>query len=295
MEPIAGPPSMVFQLVITLVGLVVIYGVMTLVDKSMNAYNSASQANAVLIQDTTQDTSIIPQSLQSGAPLIYPSSNQPGGRVFSYSCFLNIAADTFTNSSAASSCSAGASSNGVSSTVLKHIFSKGTAKSFPLMAPGVFCRGDKNTLRIYMNTTNSWDNHVEVDNIPIAKWFHMVITLDGKYMKVYINGNVASAIQFHTVPQLNIGPVFIFNNRQFPDGTSLVQKDFVVNGAAKGMISRLQYFAYTLNASQIDNLYRQGPSSKIMGSTVTQLVPYTAETWWTNQLTGSAAPPSASS
>ena len=288
MQAIAEPPSMVFQLAITLAGLVVIYTVMTLVDKSMDAYKTANQVNTILIQDTTQDTSIIPQSPQSGAPLIYPSSNQTGGRVFSYSCFLNIAADTFTTSTAAS-CSAGASSNGVSSTVLKHVFSKGTAKSFPLMAPGVFCRADKNTLRIYMNTADTWNNYLEVDNIPIAKWFHMVITLDGKYLKIYINGNVASATQFRAVPQTNIGPVFIFNNRQFPDGTSIVQKDFVVNGAAKGMISRLQYFAYTLNASQIDGLYREGPSSRITGSAVTQIVPYMTETWWTNQVSGSAS------
>jgi hypothetical protein len=282
---VAQPPSIVFQIAITIAALFIIYAIMTLVDKSINAYSSASQTTAVLLQDTTQDTMTIPQSPQSGAPLIYPSSNQAGGRVFSYSCFLNISADTFT-SAKPTTCS-----DGTSSAVLKHIFSKGTAKSFPLMAPGVFCRGDKNTLRIYMNTVSSWNNFIEVDNIPIGKWFHMAIVLDGKYLKVYINGNVASATQFRDVPQINIGPVFIFNNRRFPDGTSVTQTNFSVDGAAKGMISRLQYFAYTLDYSQIDTLYREGPSSRIMGSTVAQIVPYMTETWWTNQLTGSAAPP----
>ena len=275
----AEPPSMILQIAITIVALIVLYGVMTLVDKSMNAYGSASKNTAVLIADTTGNTSIIPQSPQSGAPMIYPSSGQPTGIEFSYSCFLKINSDTFTTSSA-TTCSTGSNSP-VKTTVLKHIFSKGTSNSFPLMAPGVFCRADKNTLRIYMNTTNSWNNFVEVDNIPIGdKWFHLVILLQGYNMQVVINGNIVSKYQFNGVPSANIGPVFVLNNRKFPDGTSVQQADFVVDGAAKAMISRLQYYAYALNASQIDNLYRQGPSSKSADAGIlATAVPYLADNW----------------
>jgi len=281
----AGPPSLLFQLAITLVALLVLYGVMTLVDKSITAIGSAGKTSAILIQDTTGDTSIIPQSPQSGAPLIYPSSNQPSGLEFSYSCFLQISADTFSTSTTAS-CSA-TSSGAPNPTVLKHIFSKGTANSFPLMGPGVFCRGDKNTLRIYMNTVDSWNNFIEVDNIPVGdKWFHLVIQLQGTSMDVYINGNIVQKITFRTVPKINYGPLFVFNNRHFPDGSSKTQTDFIVDGAAKGLISRLQYFAYAMNASQIDKLYRQGPSSTISGAAITQIVPYMTDTWWTGQTPG---------
>jgi len=281
----AGPPSLLFQLAITLVALFVLYGVLTLVDKSITAIGSAGKASAILIQDTTGDTSIIPQSPQSGAPLIYPSSNQPSGQEFSYSCFLQISADTFSTSTTAS-CSANGS-GAPNPTVLKHIFSKGTANSFPLMGPGLFCRGDKNTLRIYMNTVDSWNNFIEVDNIPVGdKWFHLVIQLQGKSMDVFINGNVVQKITFRTVPKINYGPLFVFNNRHFPDGSSKVQADFIVDGAAKGLISRLQYFAYAMNASQIDKLYRQGPSSTISGAAITQIVPYMTDTWWTGQNPG---------
>jgi hypothetical protein len=279
----AEPPSILFQLAITIAVLVVIYVVMLLVDKSITAYSATSNITAVLIQDTTGDTTIIPQSLQSGAPLIYPSSNQGTGIEFSYSFFLNLSADTFSTSTAAT-CSAGSSST--APTVLKHIFTKGTANSFPLMAPGLFCRGDKNTLRVYMNTVDSWDNYVEVDNIPIGKWFHTVILLTGSYMDIYINGNIAQRIKFRTVPKINFGPVFVFNNRRFPDATSVAQKDFIVDGSATGMISRLKYYAYALNASQIDSLYRNGPSSRISGNTVAPLVPYMTDTWWTGQTPG---------
>ena len=281
----AGPPSFLFQLAITLVAIIVLYGVMTMVDKSISAFGSVSKTSSILIQDTTGDTSIIPQSPQSGAPLIYPSSNQPSGQEFSYSCFLQISPDTFSTSSTAS-CSATSGST-PNPTVLKHIFSKGTANSFPLMGPGVFCRGDKNTLRIYMNTADSWNNFVEVDNIPVGdKWFHLVVQLQGSNMDIYINGNVVQKITFRTVPKINYGPLFVFNNRHFPDGSSKAQADFIVDGAAKGLISRLQYFAYAMNASQIDKLYRQGPSSTISGAAITQIVPYMTDSWWTGQTPG---------
>ena len=281
----AGPPSLVFQLAITLVALIVLYGVMTLVDKSITAFGTANKSSAILIQDTTGDTSIIPQSPESGAPLIYPSSNQPGGQEFAYSCFLQISSDTFSTSTTAS-CSAN-NGSAPNPTVLKHVFSKGTANSFPLMGPGVFCRGDKNTLRIYMNTVDSWNNFVEVDNIPIGdKWFHLVIQLQGNNLKIYVNGNIAQQVTFRTTPKINYGPLFVFNNRHFPDGSSKTQTDFIVDGSAKGLISRLQYFAYAMNGTQIDKLYRQGPSSTISGASVTQIVPYTATAWWTGQAPG---------
>ena len=282
MQAVAEPPSFVFQIIITIVGLLIIYSVMTLIDKSMSAYNSADQTTAVLIQDTTQDTSIIPQSPQSGAPLIYPSTNQAAGIEFSYSLFLNISSDTFTTSSG-STC---ATDSSAAPTVLKHIFSKGTAKSFPLMAPGLFCRADKNTMRVYMNTVDSWNNFVDVDNIPIGKWFHLALVLQGNIMKIIINSNITQTIQFRTIPKINYGPVFVLNNRHFPDGSSSVKPDFIVDGAAKAMLSRLQYFAYALNGSQIDGLYRQGPSSKMSGATVTQIVPYMTDTWWLGQTPG---------
>jgi hypothetical protein len=271
--------SMLSQVVLTIVLLLAVYIVFTLIDNTVNSINDINKTANTLLKDTYSSQQIIPQSLNSGFPLIYPSSNEKNGMEFSYSFHLNLSPETF-NSNKAAICGASGSTP-VSSTVLKHIFSKGTEKSFPLMAPGIFARGDINTLRIYMNSTTTWNNYVEIPNIPIGKWFHMVISLKGKYLDVYINGNVAVRHEFKDVPKLNFGPVYVFNNNQFPDGTSTAIKDFVVNGAAKGMISRLQYYAYALNYSQIDSLYREGASGK-MGESVTSVTPpYLADNWWT--------------
>jgi hypothetical protein len=272
--------STLSQVVLTLVILIVAYLIFTALDTTMSSYSEYSKTKSVLLADTYSSPQTIAQSPSSGAPLIWPSSNESNGMEFSYSCHLNLNPETF-NGQKAATCGSSTSSSNAGSTVLKHIFSKGTESSFPLMAPGVFARGDINTLRVYMNSTTTWNNYVEIPNIPIGKWFHLVISLKGKYMDVYINGNVAMRHEFKDVPKLNFGPLFVFNNRQFPDGTSTAIRDFVVNGAAKGMISRLEYYAYALNYSQIDTLYRQGPSAKMGESVISVTPPYLADNWWT--------------
>lgn len=274
--------SVLSQVVLTIIILIVAYLIFTMLDTTMSSISELSKTKSVLLANTYSSPQTIPQGPSSGAPLIWPSSNESNGMEFSYSCHLNLSPETF-NSTKAAACGAkglGGSGN-VNSVVLKHVFSKGAENSFPLMAPGVFARGDVNTLRVYMNSTTSWNNYVEIPNIPIGKWFHMVIMLKGKYMDVYVNGNVAIRHEFKDVPKLNFGPLYVFNNNQFPDNSSTAIKDFVVNGAAKGMISRLEYYAYALNYSQVDSLYRQGPSAKMGESVVSVTPPYLADSWWT--------------
>ena len=53
----------------------------------------------------------------------------------------------------------------------KHVFHKGNASSWPNRCPGVWLHPNDNALRVYLNTYNDVSNHVDIDNIPIAKWF----------------------------------------------------------------------------------------------------------------------------
>ena len=43
------------------------------------------------------------------------------------------------------------------------------------MSPSVFVLDESNTLRVYQNSTTTWNNYVDVQNIPIDKWFHLVV------------------------------------------------------------------------------------------------------------------------
>ena len=62
--------------------------------------------------------------------------------------------------------------------------------------------------------------------------------------------------------------------------------DFKVDGAIKGMVSRVSYYAYALSYAQIDELLRSGPSNKVInpGGAVTSFVapPYLRDDWWTS-------------
>ena len=53
---------------------------------------------------------------------------------------------------------------------------------FPNISPGVFVKEGSNTLVIFQNTYNNILENVEVDNIPMNKWFHLAIRVENKNM-----------------------------------------------------------------------------------------------------------------
>jgi hypothetical protein len=221
---------------------------------------------------------------------IYTSKNQRTGIEFSYSMFLNISSDTFATGN----------------TALYHIMHKGYSKMYPLMGPGIFCRGDRNTLRIYMNSFGSWNNYVEIDNIPIDKWFHLVISCkgsvqgnpQGSVLYIYINGNIKQKLKLsgNTPPYQNYGNVYLFSSRTFALNKSNVislnnDPEFIADqtmtdvqflGAAKGSISRVYYYSYALSYTELKKLMDMGPSPNVSKTNENTISPYLAQTWWTN-------------
>lgn len=214
---------------------------------------------------------------------IYFSDNQRSGIEFSYSLFIFIKSDTFNNTDTSS---------------LYHILHKGYGKMYPLLGPGIFCWGHKNTLRVFMNCYDTWDNYSDIDNIPVDKWFHLTVTCQGNTLYVYINGNLKTkmALSNNTPPYQNYGNVYAFSNRKVTlnktntisllndpmfstDGLSTI----TFNGPIKGMISRVYYFSYALTYSEIQSLLNMGPSTTIEGNDTMSMSPYLSDTWWTNK------------
>jgi hypothetical protein len=272
-------PDLIPQLLLTVVALLVLYSVVTVIETFVEFFTKFDNQTSVLFQDTTPGKQVIIQAPDSGYPLIHNSENEVHGMEFSYSMYLFISPETF-EATVSDTCG-GTTTNDAKK--LKHIMHKGSKDGFPLMAPGLFVEGNKNTLRLYMNSTTAWDNHVEIPNIPIGKWFHLVLVLKGKYLDVYINGNVTVRHEFKTVPKLNFGNVYVLYPVRFPRGSEASGTNFKVDNAAKGMVSRLKYYAYALNYSQIDGLYREGPSSKIVSNSYSELPPYLHDDWWVNK------------
>ena len=297
MESVTGflmGDGLVPQLVIVILTMIGLQVVMNMIEQ-FNSFLTKLDRQAVVLFDNTTTTSVtIPQDLDSGFPILYKSRDEQQGSAFSYSMFIFIHPDTFGGGAASEgSCSGpspGASPNGNAPVKLKHVFHKGSNNGFPNLAPAVFVQTDVNTLRIYMNTINKWDNYVEVPNIPVAKWFHLVIMLKGTNLDVYVNGNIAVRMKLETVPKLNTGGLYVMKNIVFPDQKGYdpaLFADYNVVGPMKGMVSRLKYFGYALNYAHIDSLYRERANTTSIVQAATDLSgqqpPYFWDDWWVNK------------
>jgi hypothetical protein len=196
------------------------------------------------------------------------SNNERTGIEFTYSFFLNVNPSSFRQEHG-----------------LLHLFHKGYSSQFPLLAPGVYLRADTNTLRVYMNTYKTWNNFVEVQNLPIGKWVHVVIVCKDHALEIYVNGNLAKKMSFDGfAPYQNYQDIVCFSQRRISlrqsQTPSVDANGFDVFGAAKGLMSRLNYFSYALCYAEIQQMYNEGPSSKMDSSLVANLPPYLADSWW---------------
>jgi hypothetical protein len=200
------------------------------------------------------------------------SDNERTGAEFSYSFYLWVNPNTFRQEDG-----------------LLHIMHKGYSNAFPLMGPGVFLRSNTNTLRVYMNSSKTWNNYVDVENIPIKKWVHIAIIARGNALEVYINGNLAKKLNFSggTIYQ-NFGNLYVFNGRNIVVNSSLVPSAssgssplLQVFGKYTGSLSNLFYFSYALSYTELQSLVAEGPSKKVESSSMNQNVPpYLQDTWW---------------
>jgi hypothetical protein len=204
-----------------------------------------------------------------GSKSVSLSDNERSGVEFSYSFYLHVHPSTFRQELG-----------------LLHIFHKGYSQQFPLLAPGVYMRSDTNTLRVYMNTYKTWNNYVEVDNIPVAKWVHVVIVCKNNSLEIYINGNLAKKLAYDGfAPYQNYQDICCFSQRRITMKHSIVpstdETGFDVFGSMKGLFSRLNYFSYALCYAEIQQLMNEGPSTK-MDSVMnnTNIPPYLDDTWW---------------
>jgi hypothetical protein len=271
-----------------LVGLAIVmlfYVAMGMLEYLYNTYNSMWKKRVELFPETytagTKMYTAVQNPLSRNAQTIYLSDNERSGTEFSYSLFLNISSATF----------AGGHHN------LYHILHKGYSQMYPLFGPGIFCWGDKNTIRIYMNSYDTWNNHVEIDNIPVDKWFHLTVSCKGNVIYVYINANLKQKMTLsnsstNLIPAYqNYGNVYLFSSRKITlQGSQVLSlaKDSDIgttgsihfDGTAMGMVSSVYYFSYALSYSEIQSLMNAGPSPVIAPSNQGDMSQYLADTWW---------------
>jgi hypothetical protein len=267
-------PGIIQQILFALAFIVALYLVLLFVEIIYKYINRLYMNRTELLPNTytIDDKSInIPQNPNvKGSKPVHFSSNERSGIEFTYTFYLNVSPSAFRQEYG-----------------LCHIFHKGYSSQFPLLAPGVYMRSDTNTLRVYMNTFKTWNNYVEVENIPIGKWVHVAIVCSENALEVYINGNLSKKLSFDGyAPYQNYEDICCFSQRRITLKNSLVpstdENGLDIFGSAKGLLSRLLYFNYALCYAEINQLMNEGPSSKMESSlTSSNIPPYLDDTWWT--------------
>jgi hypothetical protein len=214
------------------------------------------------------------QDPRSGdSAMLYMSNNERSGPEFSYSFYIFVGDDNVTTE------------NG-----LNHVFHKGYAGQYPLLGPGVYMHSNTNKMRVYMNSYETWNNYVDIDNFPVKKWVHVVIVCKGKAIDVFVNGNVAKRLVLErSVPYQNFQNVHVFSDRRVRictpgsgtgDAVCSDVEDLNVFGVFSGMLSNLTYYSYAISYTEIADLMAEGPSKKT--DTMDQSrPPYLADQWWT--------------
>lgn len=214
------------------------------------------------------------QDPSSCFPILEHSKNERNGAEYSYSCFINIGSD-YVNTCKVDG-----------GPTFQHIFHKGSPTIYPLMAPGVFIKSNDNVLRVYHNSTTKWNNFIDIANIPVNKWVHLVIILRGNFLEVYINANLAARMKFDGVPKPNFSNLYLLNDTVSQNNSTDkdVSQVFASVSAMKGYVSRLKYFAFALHFQQIEKLLREGPNKIVFENKGQKMDEYAnlTDDWYTS-------------
>jgi len=181
---------------------------------------------------------VIPQDPSSNGTIqIYRSNNANNGIEFTWSVWIYIENLQYLEGQ------------------YKHIFYKGNSNlesnglNFPNNAPGLYIAPNTNALVVMMNTFNVINEEVLIPDIPLNKWVNVIIRCQNTTLDVYINGTITRSVQLIGIPKQNYGDVYV-----------------AMNGGFDGNISNLWYYNYALGTSEIQNIAKSGPNTKIIDS-----------------------------
>jgi Concanavalin A-like lectin/glucanases superfamily len=223
---------------------------------SILGYFFTPASSPKLIEGTVDATQliVIPQDpSMEGAKTITRSVNATDGLEFTWSVWINI--DNLTYNSGKYRCVFYKGNDYMPevttdpSTGLPTGDSENVGLNFPNNAPGVYIAPNTNDLVIIMNTFNVINEEIIVNDIPLNKWFNLIIRCQNNTLDIYINGTITKSHNLHGVPKQNYGDVYV-----------------APNGGFDGYISNLWYYNYALGTSAISKLATRGPNTNMTGS-----------------------------
>jgi len=165
-------------------------------------------------------------------------------------------------------------------TAMLHVFNKGSANAknsttagimSPNNGPGLYLKPDYSGLRVVMSTFDNPTASVDVDNIPINKWFNVIIRVENTVLDVFINGDLAQRLPLNSVPFQNYGDVNV-----------------AINGGFNGNLSSLRYYNIALGTRAIQNIVSSGPNLTVLGGSggAPGTMDYLSMRWFFGQWSG---------
>jgi hypothetical protein len=129
-------------------------------------------------------------------------------------------------------------------------------------------KDDYSAIRVVMSTFNSKDKSVDVGNIPINKWFNVIIRVENTVLDVFMNGDLAKRLPLESVPFQNYGDVNV-----------------AINNGFNGAISSLRYYNSVLGTRAIANIVSEGPKLNAIGASggAPGIMDYLSMRWFHNQ------------
>lgn len=216
--------------------------------------NVAAQNRTVVFAGTKSAREVNSVSLNPGANenhvALERSLNQPKGIEFSYTMWLKIHGNTWSDTRTA-----------------KHIMHKGNSSAYPNQGPGIWIKKDTNVIRVIMNSHVSVDkNFVDIANIPVNKWFHLAVIITTTHIDVHVNGILVQHKRMDGIPRQNFS------------GNLHVTE----NGGFDGKIADMYYYNKAIPNHVIKYLTRRRPSDKIDGENVENALypPFLSTYWW---------------
>ena len=191
------------------------------------------------------------------------SVNRNDGIEFSWSVWVNIEDITYNENK------------------YRHIFNKGNRNIIndenddnygmiqPNNAPGLYITPYKNNLMIVMNTFNTINEKIEIEEIPLNKWLCIVIRCENKTLDIFINGTLVKRHVLSSVPKQNYDNV-----------------NLSLNGGFAGYTSSLKYYDRALNILDITSILYKGPNKKILSESITSTSKnpsYISTRWYFNE------------
>jgi hypothetical protein len=245
---------------------IILFFILLRVSISLLSWLLAPSQNMTLVSgiaDATQPI-IISQdpSSQASMPIIR-SVNESEGMEFTWSIWMFLKPVTTSSTD----------------TNFSHVFSKGifnagslTGKCTPFSnnAPGLYL-SNANTLTIAMDSTTipscktDTNTPITINNMPINKWFNVIIRLTNNDLDVYINGRLTDRATISDgVPNQNYDDVYICQN-----------------GGFNGYIADLKYYNSSIGTSEVNSIVSSGPNTSINMSTLkNNMPPYLSTNWY---------------